>query len=135
MLQCSDPAVVGQKRTVARTRDADLSAFEQQRVRMNTLQIHATWRVYVAMVVAQVPAALVGALAAPTGDGFIDLWYGAAFGLPIGFVGGLLWQLRAGPETVMRHRLHVIALGIFAAALPVLGVLTYDTLRQVAAAG
>ena len=102
---------------------------------MNTLRIHAAWRMYVAMIISQLPAALVGALAAPTGNGFIDLWYGAAFGLPIGFVGGLLWQLRAAPETIMRHRLHVIALGIFAAALPVVGFLTLDTWRQVATAG
>ena len=87
------------------------------------------------MMISQVPAALVGALVAPTGDGFIDLWYGAAFGLPIGFVGGLIWQLRSAPEIVTRHRSHVIALGITAAALTVVGVLTIDTWKTVAATG
>ena len=99
---------------------------------MSTLQIHETWRIYLAMMISEVPAALAGALAAPTGDRFIDLWYGAAFGLPIGFVAGLIWQLRSAPETVMRHRSLVFALGIFAAAMPVAGALTLDTWKSVA---
>lgn len=100
---------------------------------MSTLQIHGTWRIYVAMMISQIPAAAVGALVAPTGDRIIDLWYGAALGLPVGFLVGLLWQLHSAPKAVMQHRWHVVALGMFAIALPAVGVLTFDTWTKVAA--
>lgn len=99
------------------------------------LTVHPTWRIFAAMALAQLPGAVIGLWLTPTGDRFMDLWYGGAFAMPVGFVFGLLWQSRSAPDVLSKHRLYVLALGLFSVACPVFGALTYGTWLKVAAAG
>lgn len=101
-------------------------------VNQSRLYVHPTWRIVVAMVLVQVPGAAIAWRWSPIGDTFLDLWYGAAFALPLGFVFGLLWQKRIAPESLWRHRWIVLGYGLFAVLLPIAGVLTYDIWKRAA---
>ena len=95
----------------------------QSTVARSKLSVHPTWRVLAAMVLVQLPGAAIGWRWAPVGDKFLDLWYGAAFTLPFGFIFGLLWQKRAAPDAFARHRWVIVGYGLFSVVLPVCGVL------------
>jgi len=94
--------------------------------------MQATWRVLVAMVLVQPLGAALGWRWAPVGDTFLDLWYGAAFTLPFGFLLGPLWQRRAARDTLARHRWPIVGYELFSVVVPLYGVLTYDIWRAAA---
>jgi|SRR6267154_5418517 len=94
-------------------------------------RIDATWRIPAALVIAQLPGCALGLLIAATGDTFLDLWYGAAFAMPFGFAGGILWQATRDAATLARRRATILAYGLFSAAMPVLGALTHKVWAHV----
>ncbi len=96
--------------------------------------IHPTWRILAGMVIAQIPGAALGSLWAPIGDGFLDLWYGAAVSLPLGFLIGLIWQKRCASRVIAEYRWHILAYGLFSLAMPVIGFLAMDTLKSAGSA-
>jgi len=89
------------------------------------LSIHPTWRIVAGMIAAQVPGVILGLYIAPTHSTYTNCWYGAAFAMPFGFVGGLLWQITAAVQTLVMYRWIVVGYGLFSAVLPAFGALTY----------
>jgi hypothetical protein len=69
----------------------------------------------------------------PTNDSFINCWYGAAFAMPFGFLGGLLWQRQVASDTLRDFRWHILAYALFSLAMPIAGLLTYDIWLNTAA--
>jgi len=93
--------------------------------------VHPTWRVVVAMLLVQAPAALIALTWSPIGNKFLDLWYCCAFAMPLGFVAGLLWQKHVAPGVLGRHRWMLLGYGLFSLMLPIFGILTYDLWKLV----
>src|ERR1044071_5938473 len=90
--------------------------------------VHPTWRIAAGLLLVQVPGIAVGLVVKPVGaDWFMNCWYGGAFSMPIGFVLGLLWQTGASVDTWVRFRWHVLGYGLFAALMPIVGVLSFHT--------
>jgi hypothetical protein len=88
--------------------------------------VHPTWRIGVAVLLAQLPGVVLGLWLSPVGDWFMNSWYGAALAAPFGFVGGLLWQIEVDVNVLRIFRWHVLGYGLFSAALPTFGVLSFD---------
>jgi hypothetical protein len=102
---------------------------------VTAVPIHPTWRIVVAMVLVQIPGALIGFWINPiAGDWFMNYWCGAAFALPFGYVLGVLWQINASVQILAQFRWHVMAYGLFAAVMPVFGALAIGVWRHAAAA-
>jgi len=100
-----------------------------------SLAIHPTWRIVAAMLIVQVPGAGIGLWVSPVaGDGFINCWYGAAFALPFGYALGVLWQTSVSVHTLAQFPWHVLAYGLFSAAMPAFGALTLGVWAHAAVA-
>ena len=107
---------------------SEMSPQDRQAQAMASLEAWLrVWRVLIGMLAAQCCGAVIGFLAEPIGDAFIDVWYGGAFATPFGFVAGALWQWRAAPTEFRSERRTVVTLGLFSLALPIFGILTFDT--------
>lgn len=88
--------------------------------------IKPVWRVLAVVLVAQLIGMAIGVQNNIARATFFNLWYGAAYATPIGFVLGLLWHWRAVPGGLMANRTILLILGIISLALPIFGLLTYD---------
>jgi hypothetical protein len=63
------------------------------------------------------------------GHFILNIWYGAAYISPIGFILGLLWHIQAIPSGYSSNRPIIILLGLLSIIIPIFGYFSYDTLR------
>ena len=87
------------------------------------------WRILLVIIFAQFIGMTVSILSNYFGHIFLNVWYGAAYALPIGFILGLLWHIQAVPNSYSTNRLVIILIGLISILLPLFGFFTYDTLR------
>ena len=75
--------------------------------------------------VCQIVGLAVGLFIAPIGFPAIDMWYGAAFASPLGFVVGAIIQSVKNPGAMSRSKGMVAILVVACAALPLFGMATF----------
>jgi len=88
--------------------------------------VKPVWRVCLGVLVAQLIGMGIGLVAKPIGHAFIDIWYGAAYATPIGFIGGTIWQAVAARGSLEQNRLVILFLAVLCFLLPIFGYFTRD---------
>lgn len=81
------------------------------------------------LVAIQVFGAILALFRAPVGFVPLDIWYGAAYASPVGFLVGLLFQSIFAPAGIIARRSVVIFLGLASIFLPVFGYFMLDPLQ------
>lgn len=80
-----------------------------------------------ALFAVQIFGAILGALRAPVGFVPLDIWYGAAYASPLGFLVGLALQSIFAPGGIKARWFVVVFLGLASFFLPVFGYFMLDT--------
>lgn len=89
--------------------------------------VKPVWRVLLLILVVQLIGMALGVHHNITGDPFFNLWYGGAYATPIGFALGLVWHVQAVPNGFAANRSILLILGAMSLALPLFGLITYDS--------
>jgi len=84
------------------------------------------WRVATSILTAQIVGSILGVATDLTGELFFNLWYGAAYAMPVGLILGLLWQAVTDPRGLVHNVRVLLLLGVISIALPLFGFLTFD---------
>jgi hypothetical protein len=86
--------------------------------------LRPVWSILVVVAIVQHLGAIVGFYQKPVGDTPIDLWYGAAYATPVGFIAGSAWQSFSCPGSLAENKLVVGFMAAMSIALPLFGYLT-----------
>lgn len=87
------------------------------------------WRILLIILIFQFAGVFFSVFSNYFGYFFLNIWYGAAYASPIGFIFGLLWHTRAVPNGYSLNRLVIILIGTVALLLPIFGYFSYDSLQ------
>jgi len=82
----------------------------------------------ITLLVFQLCGFVVGFIIEPVGFLPIDLWYGAAFASPLGFLIGIVFQSFSRPGTLVNNKMVVLFMGTMSLILPISGFFMYDFL-------
>lgn len=86
--------------------------------------IKPVWRLFAGIAIIQVSGAVVGLFQQSIGFVPIDLWYGAAYATPVGFLAGSAWQSISSPGSLSENPMVVWFLAAASILLPLFGYLT-----------
>jgi hypothetical protein len=80
-------------------------------------ELFAVWRIFLGVVVIQVIGGIFFAAMGYKNNLFVDLWAGAAFATPIGYVLGCIWQEKSEAKSLKKHKQVVFFMGVLSLTL------------------
>ena len=91
--------------------------------------IKPVWRVLVVILVFQLLGSMLYVINDVKGVLFFNLWYGAAYATPIGFIIGLVWHISAVKNGFSEYKtvIVILILGLMSLTLPLVGYFSQDT--------
>lgn len=69
------------------------------------------WRVIAAMLLAEIAGMIIAFVIEPYKILFLNLWYGAVYAAPVGYLLGLIWLKIAEPRRISKERIPLAILG------------------------